>query len=76
MTSLFSAAPGGDAGLYSWAPMAGREQHKAVLEEGKIGHWEICLCQKGGQTLEQASWRFGWCPIPLSVQGAFGKCPH
>ena len=75
MTSLFSAAPGGDAGLYSWAPMAGREQHKAVLEEGKIGHWEICLCQKGGQTLEQASLRGGSSLMPVSAHDALGSCP-
>lgn len=55
VTSLLSASPGGDAGLCSWALMAGWEQHKAVLWEGKTGHWETFLCQKGGQTMEQAS---------------------
>lgn len=55
VTSLLSASPGGDAGLCSWAPMARWEQHKAVLEEGKTRHWETFLCQKGGQTLVQAS---------------------
>lgn len=38
--------------------------------EAQSGHQEKFLCYECGHTLEQASYRGGWCPLAASVQEA------
>lgn len=70
MASLLPVAPEGRAkgrsglcSLVTHGRMRGRE--------AQAGHQGRFFHSEGVQTLEQAPWRGGWCPMPVSVEKAF-----
>jgi len=58
--SLFLQLSLGREASIPWQDCRNRTKlHKAAVEEVQTGRWQKCLCRKGGQTLQQASWRGG-----------------